>query len=72
MFFTERAITRKVIMCTRGLKFWKRSRGHSLLGLDGSIRILIVTKLKLFSEDIRSHISGMFVNACLTCNFICY
>ena len=62
ILFIEKAITRKVIMCTRDSKFWKHSRGRSPLGPDGLIRTLIVTKLKLFLEDIRSHILGMFVN----------
>lgn len=49
-------------MCTQDLKFWKHTRGHSPLGLVGSIRILIVAKLQLFSEDIQSRILGMLLN----------
>lgn len=52
-------------MCTQDLKFWKHTRGHSPLGLDGLIRILIVAKLKLFSEDIQSHILGTLANGFL-------
>lgn len=63
-FVTGKTITKKVILCIRDSKFWTHSRGHLRLGLDGLIRISIVTKRKLFSEDIQRHILGMFVNLC--------
>ncbi|KAM7484215.1 hypothetical protein LguiA_000224 [Lonicera macranthoides] len=42
----EKTIIRKVTMCTQDLGSLKHTRGHSTLGPDGLIKILIEAELK--------------------------